>query len=143
MMYLIYLKADILLQITVFLFIFFVLLVEFLKFMNINFVNNVYQNDPGATEFLCSISEVIEKNIMSKLKNSQFFSISIDESTDISFNDYLILYVTCYINNDPEQNFLKLFKLPAKDAQSVYLTKNNVIILKKVYALMQHIKRIT
>ena len=55
--------------------------------------NASYQSRASVQEFQESISEVLESELLNKIRKAEFFSILCDESTDISNTKKLILYV--------------------------------------------------
>ena len=87
---------------------------EFLKEMNVILTNNnLYQTRYGYVEILKTISEVILKEQIKRIKNSKQYSIIIDESTDMSSQKELLIYIKYYddIESQIKTEFLKLIKL--------------------------------
>ncbi|EFJ35933.1 hypothetical protein SELMODRAFT_404278 [Selaginella moellendorffii] len=52
-----------------------------------------YNSDKGCSQLITSINKVIVKNILQKVRESPYFGLKVDESTDISIMKHLIFYV--------------------------------------------------
>ena len=62
-------------------------------------------------EFLQSMSDVLEENLLRDLLESPFCSLITDESNDLAVNKHLILYVKYLKKHEACVSFLKLLKL--------------------------------
>lgn len=51
-----------------------------------------YENPVAARDFLVSLSQVTEDEVWDSIRRTNFFSIMVDESTDISDTPHLIIY---------------------------------------------------
>ena len=79
-----------------------------------------YENNISGRQMLSAISNSIEETIWRELNESTAFGIMIDESTDISCEPHLILYVKyCWYGNI-KVHFLKLLQLKSKDSKSIF-----------------------
>ena len=89
-------------------------LIEFLRFMKTPFIPlndnyGTYGNAMAAREMLHAICDHIRGELVAKLRRSEFFSLSIDESTDRRLEKHLIIYATYLTTQlDIEVNFLQL-----------------------------------
>jgi hypothetical protein len=79
-----------------------------------------YINVKSANEFLNSFSNIVADRLWKDLFDADFFSIMIDESTDITVEKHLVVYIT-YIKSDGiiRTKFLALFQLTSGDAQTI------------------------
>jgi len=89
-----------------------------------------YCNDKGVATIQRCISESIQKALIKLINdNNLFFSILIDESTDISVSKHLIVYVKYLDNWEPKTSFLGLVRVDSCDAASI--TKSLIGYLMK------------
>jgi len=75
--------------------------------------NDLYVTSYGYYEILKTFSETTLKNIANKIKKNKFYSIIVDESTDISQSKELIVYVKYFDDqtNEIYTQFLTLIRL--------------------------------
>ena len=79
-----------------------------------------YRNNHSAAEMATCLAEVLRGQLTEKVIASPFFSILVDESTDIVVHKQLITHVS-YIGPDgASMDFLGLYKLLEADADTVY-----------------------
>ncbi|CAF1572938.1 unnamed protein product, partial [Rotaria magnacalcarata] len=101
--------------------------------------NASYDSTATVTELLEATSEVIDKQILTKIRESIIISIMADEGTDINHHQNLSI-CTRYCNQDtgePTESFITLLKTKNKDAQTIFDTivkelKSKNIDMKKV-----------
>ena len=74
-----------------------------------------YENNISGCQMLSAISNSIEEVIWRELDESTAFGIMIDESTDISCEPHLIIYVKYCWHRNIKIHFLKLLQLKNKD----------------------------
>jgi hypothetical protein len=79
-----------------------------------------YENHVSGREMLSAISNSIEETIWEELDEATAFGIMIDESTDISCEPHLIIYVKYCWHGNIRIRFLKLLQLKNKDAKSIF-----------------------
>jgi len=79
-----------------------------------------YENHVSGRQVLSAISDSIEETIWKELDEAIAFGIMIDESTDISCEPHLIIYVKYCLRGNIKINFLKLLKLKDKDSKSIF-----------------------
>jgi len=66
-------------------------LCDFLKYLGLKLMDNdLYKTSYGYYEILKTFSEVISSTLIEKIKQSQYFSIIVDESTDASKSKELL-----------------------------------------------------
>ncbi|MCO5609693.1 hypothetical protein L7F22_063925 [Adiantum nelumboides] len=82
-------------------------------------VRDLYQNDKVCSSFICYTSEDVLIKILKRLKASRFYSIMIDESTDISCDQHMIVYASFIEDSEPMTVFLGL--LEVKEGTSYHL----------------------
>lgn len=71
-------------------------LINLMKSMGVTFASNCYQTIYAFREMLLILSEVRFKELVELIKKSPWFSIMLDESTDIAVNKSVIIYIRYY-----------------------------------------------
>ncbi|GES97876.1 zinc finger protein 862-like [Rhizophagus clarus] len=80
-----------------------------------------YENNVSGREILSAISKSIEETIWKELDEAVALCIMIDESTDISCEPHLIIYVKYCFHGRIKVRFLKLLKLKkSKDSKTIF-----------------------
>lgn len=79
-----------------------------------------YENNVSGREILSAISNSIEENIWKELAEAAAFGIMVDESTDISCEPHLIIYVKYCLYGNIKIRFLKLIQLKGKDSKTIF-----------------------
>jgi Domain of unknown function (DUF4371) len=79
-----------------------------------------YENNVSGREILSAISNSIEENIWNELNEAVAFGIMIDESTDISCDPHLVIYVKYCLYGKIKICFLKLLQLKSKDSKTIF-----------------------
>lgn len=70
--------------------------------------------------FVHNINESLFQSQLHRVKKSPFFSLMLDESTDIGTNQNLIIYVSFLENYEPVTMFLGLLELNNGSASCLY-----------------------
>lgn len=85
---------------------------------------SLYQDEKACATLMLCISVVIQKQILSRIRNSPFFGVMIDESTDISVTGHLVAFATIIEEGLPVSVFLGLLPIEGgkKDAGIIYDT---------------------
>jgi hypothetical protein len=85
-------------------------------------LGSLYQNDDGFLELLRALSWSIEDTIVNSVVDSMWYGLLIDESTDISLDKNLIVYVRYYDDQSLTfcTKYLKLIALNSSDASSIF-----------------------
>ncbi|CAF4791486.1 unnamed protein product, partial [Rotaria socialis] len=86
--------------------------------------NGSYDSTATVTELLEATSEVTDKQILTKIRESRIISIMADEGTDINHYQNLSICIR-YCNQDtgePTESFISLLKIKKKDAQTIFDT---------------------
>ena len=102
--------------------------------------STMYQEDTACSEFIKIISSQIEQTVLQDVKDSPAFSIMIDESTDLSTQKHLILYLSYLKDAKLTITYSKLINLTACDSVAItsqliaYLQANDVD-LSKMYGM--------
>lgn len=79
-----------------------------------------YENNVSGRQMLSAISSSIEEAIWEELNEAMAFGIMIDESTDISCEPHLIIYVKYCLHGSIKIRFLKLLQLKNKDSKTIF-----------------------
>ncbi|CAB4476910.1 unnamed protein product [Rhizophagus irregularis] len=79
-----------------------------------------YENNISGRQMLSAISNSIEEAIWKELDEATAFGIMIDESTDISCEPHLIIYVKYCWHGNIKIRFLKLLQLNGKDSKPIF-----------------------
>ncbi|XP_071116792.1 zinc finger protein 862-like [Haliotis cracherodii] len=102
--------------------------------------SKLYREDTAASEFITIISDLIEEGLLAEIRASPAIAFIIDESTDLSSEKHLILYI-CYLKDGVLSiKFVKLLRVHAADAQSITSAllaffKTSGVVLGKVYGM--------
>ena len=80
-----------------------------------------YENPTSARDLLSAISLSIEKELWNELNETTSIGIMIDESTNISTESHIILYVKYCLRGFIKVKYAKLLHLNGKDAETIYL----------------------
>lgn len=100
---------------------------EYFKALNVG-RNAKYTSPQIVAEFLDIISGLVEEDVLENVKASSFYSLMVDESTNISILKQLVLYGRCVVNGELKTRFLKIVDLAdgkaptIVDAITTYLT---------------------
>ncbi|CAF4880233.1 unnamed protein product [Rotaria sp. Silwood1] len=100
--------------------------------------NSTYNSTTSVTEFLESTNEILEQNILNKIRQSRFISIMSDEGTDINRHGNLCICIRyCdQMTGVPCESYVSLLHLKNKDAESIFnsivtdLQKKNINLNK-------------
>lgn len=100
--------------------------VDCLKALQVN-RNTTYESYDSIRAIECSISECLKCDILKQLETSPWYSICIDESTDVSVTQSIIVYVK-YINaGQLFTKFLKLKELTHATAAGIFEATMSVL----------------
>lgn len=85
---------------------------------------SLYQDEKACAVLMKCISVVIQKKILNRIRNSPFFGVMVDESTDISVTGHLVVFATIIEEGLPVTLFLGLLPIEGgkKDANVIYET---------------------
>ena len=72
----------------------------------------MYHDDKACADMLVCISSVIQRKVLDRVRDSQFFGIMVDESTDISVLGHLVVFATFLEDGVPTCVFLGLLYIP-------------------------------
>jgi hypothetical protein len=95
-----------------------------------------YENNVSGRQMLSAISSSIEEVIWEELDEAMAFGIMIDESTDISCEPHLIIYVKYCLHGNIKIRFLKLLQLKNKDSKTIFEIIMNLFDEKGEFNLM-------
>ena len=89
-----------------------------------------YKNPTSAKDLLLAISLSIEKELWNALYETTSIGIMIDESTDISTELHIILYIKYCLRGFIKVRYVKLLYLNDKDAETIFLAIFTLFELK-------------
>ena len=92
---------------------------------------SAYTNTSSGKEFLQAAKEVYWKKLKDEISNSPFYSISVDESTDRTMVQHLIIYITYLTNEGRGQcvtKFIQLLKIRDGTSQSMYDAVTSLLV---------------
>ena len=81
-----------------------------------------YTHTSSIQEFQKAICGVIEKDLLVKISDSQYYSILIDESTDMAVNQNMLIYIRIVTNGVPETHFLCVKRIHEAKAETLCTT---------------------
>lgn len=81
--------------------------------------NACYTSEQIINELLRCLSTVIEDNVLTALKGSEFYALMTDESTDISVLKQLVLVARYVTDSGVKTSYLKIADLPDGTAESI------------------------
>ena len=84
--------------------------------------NDLYHDEKSCTEMIYYISTVVHKKNLDRIRDSNFFGLMIDESTDINSISYVVVFGTFVEEGLLMSFFGGLFKVPngKKDAGLIF-----------------------
>jgi len=84
----------------------------------------MYKDEKTCTNLIWCISVVLQKKILCRVRNSPFFGIMVDESTNISVTNRLVVFATIVEEGLPITLFLGLLHIQdgKKDAIVIFDT---------------------
>ena len=71
-------------------------LCELLLSVHANITTKLYHDEKVCVEMLFCISKVVQKKILDRVRNSKFYGIMIDESTDVSVTGHIVVFA-CFV----------------------------------------------
>jgi len=97
-------------------------LCDLLLSVNATITTKMYHDDKACADMLVCISSVIQRKVLDRVRDSQFFGIMVDESTDISVLGHLVVFATFLEDGVPICVFLGLLHIPGgkKNASIIY-----------------------
>jgi hypothetical protein len=92
-------------------------------------LGSLYHNDDGFLDLLRAISFSIEDSIIDEARESTTFGLLIDESTDISFDKNLIIYLRYFSKRTCsfKTSYFKLIQLSKGDADTIFSALTSVV----------------
>ena len=82
-----------------------------------------YINNTSGKEFLLAAKEVYWEKLKAEICSSPFYSISVDESTNKTMEEHLMVYITYLMDGGRGScltKFIRLLKIKDNTAQSMY-----------------------
>nr|XP_006813847.1 PREDICTED: zinc finger protein 862-like [Saccoglossus kowalevskii] len=86
-----------------------------------------YTHSTSVDDFLECIAEVVENEIIRKMKSAKFYSLELDESTDIGICQNLMIYIRGVVDGKIESHFLSVSMLSSATAEALYEEVKHVI----------------
>ena len=81
--------------------------------------NAQYTSERFKQEIVQALAECVPKPIFGKLRDSPFFSLCIDETTDVSITKQLIVYGRYIVDGAVQTSFLRALELPNGQARTI------------------------
>ncbi|KAK3279315.1 hypothetical protein CYMTET_12796 [Cymbomonas tetramitiformis] len=81
-----------------------------------------YRSKDAAREFILCLGDVVRDSILEDVRLSPAYAIGVDESTDISTVEEMIMYTWFLKSGIPMVRFLGLYAMPKADAESISST---------------------
>lgn len=85
-----------------------------------NLIREMYQNDKACASFVQCINEDLLIKIVKRIKASMFYSLMMDESTNIGLDQHLIVYASFIEDFEPVTVFLGLLEIEDGTSQHLY-----------------------
>ncbi|XP_070573021.1 zinc finger protein 862-like [Ptychodera flava] len=86
-----------------------------------------YMHSTSTNDFIDCISEVIEKDVIGKMKSAKFYSLELDESTDVSVSQNLMIYIRGVVDGKIESHFLSVSPLSNATSEQLYLDVKDIL----------------
>ena len=83
-------------------------------------VGSTYRNNQAGSVFMDYIADIEQENVVKTIKDSNFFSITMDGSTDIGTVEQEILYVRTVLKGEITSKFLKIDEPESTSSQNLY-----------------------
>jgi len=86
-------------------------------------IGKQYENTPMCMQFTESMSFIIERSIIERIKNSSFFSILLDESMDITKEEQFLCYIRYFdhLKSEIRTSFVKIIPLKNQNGAQIFL----------------------
>ena len=91
-----------------------------------------YEHSESVRAFQKAIASVVDQDLDKDLSQSKFYSLTIDESTDIATDHNLIMYMRYVLNGEVCTRFLDLIELPGGTASEIVETVLKVFTLRGI-----------
>ena len=87
-----------------------------------NITESLYHDEKSCAEMVFCISNVIQKKNLDRIRDSKFFGLMIDESTDVSVTGHVVVFATFVEDGLPVSIFLGLLEIAngRKDAEEIF-----------------------
>ncbi|XP_052264597.1 E3 SUMO-protein ligase KIAA1586-like isoform X2 [Dreissena polymorpha] len=99
--------------------------------------HTTYEHSASVDDFQEALSAVIEDELLTKVKTSGKFTLMMDESTDISVHQNLIMYIRCLEfdslgNAEPVTHFFAIDSLERANAESIHRKVLDTLLKKGI-----------
>jgi len=90
--------------------------------VNANITTKLYHDEKTCVVVLFCILKVFYKNILDRVRNSKFYGIIIDESTDVSVTGHIVIFASIIEDGLPVLVFLNIIQIEdeKKDSKQIY-----------------------
>lgn len=85
-----------------------------------------YEHSESVRGFQEAIAATVDENLDNELSQAQYYSLLLDESTDVSTDHNLVMYVRYILDGEVQSRFLCLVDLPSGTADGIVETVLNV-----------------
>ena len=109
-------------------------LIELTEILGVNYGISKYQNRFALSSFLKAISDSIFIRLLEKIRNSSTFGIMVDETTDISTKQQLIIYCTYWnqIEQRPCYSYFKTIEIKDKTSTSLLNSLRSILSINNL-----------
>ena len=87
-----------------------------------NIIESLYHDEKSCAEMLFFIPNVIQKKNLDRIRDSNFFGLMIDESTDVSVTGHVVVFATFVEDGLSVSIFMGLFEIAndKKNAEEIF-----------------------
>ncbi|MCO5603035.1 hypothetical protein L7F22_057178 [Adiantum nelumboides] len=93
-----------------------------------NIPENMYNNDKACASFVHYIGKGLEVEYLAHARRSPFFGLMVDESTDISIEEHMIVYVSYIKDNEPKISFLYLLEVDDRTSDGLFASLKKLLV---------------
>ena len=98
-------------------------------------IPNYHLSQKSTGKIVEAIASCLQNNLLDQINSSEFIGISIDESSDCTQKEILLLYIKYFnsLKNKFEENYIELFELEKTNSETIYETIKQYLIKAKIY----------
>ena len=91
--------------------------------------NNIFKGTSATiqNDIIKSVSSVIQERIRNEIQNSDFVSIQVDETSDLSNREFLSIVIRYVVDGAPVERFLGFFQVKDRTASGLFNVVKNAI----------------
>ncbi|XP_070579085.1 zinc finger protein 862-like [Ptychodera flava] len=89
-----------------------------------------YMHSASTDEFIDCIADIVERNVIGRMKAAKFYSLELDESTDIAVCQNLMIYIRGVVDGKVESHFLSVSMLTRATSEQLHLEVKGILSKK-------------